>query len=190
MAKADEFIPQTDPTLAQILARQTDLTEQLATVYQREGDKTREALEGFVKQWKPQENRRSPEVSVYNPLGERDHPRPQLKCQMMNGPYPIERDTLTWEEIDLLNQLEPGVFSVQRTDGSYMRLTITGERDANDTLTKLTIRYPMANEEDNKHVPRLVPMLQQILGMAAPSREALEAELARLQALVGAQSMA
>ena len=61
------------------------------------------------KQLRP-DNEVHPDISVYNPLGERDHPRPPLKCPMFLGPYPLEEQTLLLKEITYLNQLEPGTY--------------------------------------------------------------------------------
>lgn len=49
------------------------------------------------------ENQLHPDVSAYNPLGERDHPRPRLKRPCYFLGVPLDAPNLDREEIDLLN---------------------------------------------------------------------------------------
>jgi hypothetical protein len=50
------------------------------------------------------ENQLHPDISAYNPLGERDHKRPGLKRPCFFMGVPLEQPTLTWGEIDVLNK--------------------------------------------------------------------------------------
>jgi hypothetical protein len=51
-----------------------------------------------------------PDVSSFNPLGERDHPRPELDGEIYWVGTRLTKDELTREEILALNQLRPGYY--------------------------------------------------------------------------------
>lgn len=80
------------------------------------------------------ENETHPAISVYNPLGERDHPRQKPSHIFIIGPYPIcdpgNYDTTTATEIALLNQLKAGQYPVTKADGSQVRILVKTEGDA------------------------------------------------------------
>jgi hypothetical protein len=105
-----------------------------------------------------------PEVSVYNPRGERDHPRPLLQCDFFLGSYPLDRDTLTLKEIDLMNQLEPGSFEVTKGDGQVVvfhvipRFKMDGK-----TLDRLTIAFPCGDNEQKQNFPPFSVMLREVV---------------------------
>lgn len=131
------------------------------------------------------ENETHPGISVYNPQGERDHPHPDLKCKIFWCGYPEQKETLTGEEIALLNQLdEPGEFLFHKTDGSVEKAIVSGEKDARGQWVRLLINFPC--QGDNRHnLPTKVALLREILKQTTPEDD-LRAELARLRALVGA----
>jgi hypothetical protein len=89
--------------LAKVMAKMTALLEQLAAGQEVTAEAAREALEASRRQLPPS-NATHPDVSPFNPLGDRDHPRPELVCRMFL-PWEAERASLTWEEIELLNLL-------------------------------------------------------------------------------------
>lgn len=71
------------------------------------------------------ENKFTPDVSVFNPRGEKDFPRPKLRCDYFL-PWPIRvssSEELTREEIELLNLVEAGEHTVVRADGSKVKIT-------------------------------------------------------------------
>jgi hypothetical protein len=115
------------------------------------------------KQLRP-ENDTHPDVSVYNPRGERDHPRPQLICDMFLGPYPLERQTLTVKECELLNQLEPGLYDITKADGSVVpfhvipRLRVDGK-----TIERITIAFPCADDDQKQNFPSFASMLREVV---------------------------
>lgn len=91
--------------------------------------------------------------SAYNPLGERDHPRPKLKCHMYFGSAPLgspkEVTTLTREEIDALNQLTPGHYRITKMDKSKMVVEIKGQLNSNRQLDRLWILLPAGDDQQN-----------------------------------------
>lgn len=130
------------------------------------------------------ENETHPGISVFNPLGERDHPNPTLKCKMYWCGYDLQAEQLTRVEIELLNQAIPGEFSFTRTDGSPERLTITGTKNPDGSFEKLEFLF--ASKGDNRHnLPSMAAMLRQCIA-GQPSEKELADENATLRALLEA----
>lgn len=141
------------------------------------------------------ENEVAPGVSVYNPQGERDHPRPKPTHIYMMGPYPIadpgNYDTVTLTEIELLNQLKPGDFQVTKADGTSVKATIKTEYEGDGTKPRRTwLHIPIANDEQKESWPPLVQVLSEILTGETPMQSYAryqriiaeqQAEIARLQ---------
>jgi hypothetical protein len=144
---------QFDRLIEAIRGGQTDHLEAQAEIHAK----------AMRKQLRP-ENDTHPDVSVYNPRGERDHPRPHLVCEMYLGPYPLERDVLTWKEIELLNQLEPGLYDITKADGSVVpfhvipRLRVDGK-----TVERLTIAFPCADDDQKQNFPPFATMLREVV---------------------------
>lgn len=101
-----------------------------------------------------QENKWFPGISVFNLRGDKDYPRPTLKCAMFL-PWPAEPESLTREELELLNLLEPGEYDVTLVDARKVRLSVTAEKHLNsDVVSKLTIAHPTAfNNEYHMLMP-------------------------------------
>ncbi len=129
------------------------------------------------------ENEHHPGKSVYSyPEGDVARPKPALKCKMYQCGYDLSPDTITPEEIDLLNQLTIGAFTFKRTDGSEEKLTVTGELDPQGQPTRLLINYPCKGELRH-NLPSLADMLRAALGRPTPELVELAALRAELDAL-------
>jgi hypothetical protein len=114
-----------------------------------------------------------PGISAYNPRGERDHPRPPLRTQFFFGPYPFFHDTLTYDEIVLLNQLRPGKFIVTKADGSKVPFTVRETMDITGTTPeRVDILFPAVDAESNKNWMPLTAMLREVLAQAPASPSA------------------
>lgn len=128
-------------------------------------------------------NKTHPAISVFSyPEGDRARPRPELKCEMFWVGYPIDLDTTTVDEILLLNQAEPGVFSFKRTDRTTDLLTVTGERMPNGKIDKLMFTFPVLERRET--LPSMVDMLRTAYGIKSPEQlelDALRAEVTRLK---------
>ncbi len=96
------------------------------------------------------DNTHAPAISVYNPQGDLEHPKPMLKCPMLL-PWEADRDSLTFEEIELLNLLEPGEFTIRRIDGTKLSLTINASVQPNDRTkyNRLVINHETGFNNDN-----------------------------------------
>ena len=130
------------------------------------------------------ENEISPMISVFNPKGETQYPRPKPRCIFLMGPYPIAEpsnyDTATWTEIELLNQLRPGDYLVTKADGTDVKLTVKVEYESNGvTPFKTTLLMPIADDDQKANWPPLVQLLTQIVTGEAPMQS-----FARLSALI------
>lgn len=99
------------------------------------------------------ENVVAPLVSVYNPRGERDHPKPALaaKHMMLNG-IELDTDTLMWEEIEALNTLRAGAYRVTKSNGSKAPFTVEDTRGFDGvTLERRAIQFPSKDEHRYDH---------------------------------------
>lgn len=139
-----------------------------------------EILEKILNKTIP-ENVAPPLISHYNPEGERDAPREPLKCQMLWVGYDLKTDTLTKDEIALLNRLQPGAFRVTKADGTVMPFTVTAKHNDRLELERLEVSFPCTGEHRHNHAP-MTSYLRQALGERQPSVSELLAELAALKA--------
>lgn len=133
-------------------------------------------------------NKTHPGISVFSyPEGDRARPRPELKCEMFWVGYPLSLDDTTAAELELLNQAEPGIYQFQRHNHkthspSVDKLTITGDTDANGTLTRLVFQFDTKIKE-NCDTAQL-DILRTAFGIKSPEQielDALRAEVARMR---------
>lgn len=126
------------------------------------------------------QNEFSPAVSVYNPAGDRDHPRPGLKCHMTLGfqhpktkqiqpTYAFQPDDLTAYEQIALNTLEPWEGVVSLLDGTQIALSIVPTHNAlNGSLERLVLVVPdfvtAKGSEKRNFVPSIPNLVAQITG--------------------------
>lgn len=130
-----------------------------------------------LKQTAPKSNSAHPNISVYNPRGEKDFPMPDLKCEI-NAPFPLRpngQHGLDREEVELFNLTMPGTYMVELNDGSLQPLLITG-RVNKATGHVASMRWSGPLDEDTGHptplftaetrqrFPSLRVLLRQILG--------------------------
>lgn len=115
------------------------------------------------------ENERHPGKSVFSyPEGDVARPRPALKCQMFWLNEPVDTDTTTAKEIELLNQLERGRYKLERPDGSLLRVdVITEQDDLTGKLGKLTVSFDTRNN-GHRNLPSRVFMLQECIKQQTP----------------------
>ncbi len=127
------------------------------------------------------ENKQPTGVSAYSyPEGDRLRPRPPLKCEMFWVGYPLDLDTLTPPEIDVLNQLEPGEFRVRKANGNLIPFTVEAKRTMGGKIQQLWVNFPCKGDQSTDH-GSMVSYCQQALGMKVPTMEEMQAELAKLR---------
>lgn len=102
-----------------------------------------------VKKQRP-ENVFHPDVSAYNPLGERDNPRPDLRCEKVwFGGFPVEKQLCSLDEILLLNQLEPGEYIVTRVDDQTEIVPVEFIKSGTGKLARINIGIKTGDEHRN-----------------------------------------
>jgi len=144
---------QFDRLIDAIRGNQTDRVETEAEIHAR----------AMRRQLRP-EVESCPQISVFNPRGERDHPRPDLKCEMFLGPYVLEKQTLLVKEIEYLNLLEPGSYEVTKGDGTIVPFVVIPKfRLDGRSIERLTISFPCADDDQKQNYPPFVQMLREVV---------------------------
>lgn len=109
--------------------------------------------------------------SVYNLRGEtlEGYEKPKLRCVMM-VPFLVENESVTREEVELLNLLEPGEFTIKRIDGSKVKVAISVTYGLdNVTPSRLLLTHETAFNNDNfKLLPPMSDTYRQILNQTNP----------------------
>lgn len=138
------------------------------------------------------ENSMAPGISVFNPLGERDHPNPQLTCKTYQNGIELEHESLTREELTLFNRLAPGDYLVTKSDLTRVPFLVREERDGNGRLQKRHVTFPCKELEDRMGLPGTVDMLREVLGEALSPADvaALREKNQRLEAQLAARGAA
>lgn len=113
-----------------------------------------------------------PGVSVFNRRGTglgAEYQKPKLKCLMMI-PWLVEWESITREEVELLNLLQPGDYQLKRIDGTKVRIGVRIDYAVdNVTPSRLVMSHETAFNNDNfKLIPGLVELLRQILRQHDP----------------------
>lgn len=122
------------------------------------------ALESAQRQVQP-DNKQAPMLSVLNPQGELQFPKPKLKCRM-DIPWECENESCTWEEVELLNLLEDGEYVIKRNDNSKVGVIVKLLKDLNGKPNRLFMNSEMAfTEESHWRMPPLTSILRQILAV-------------------------
>lgn len=133
------------------------------------------------------ENEVHPHISVYSyPEGDIAAAAAgkikKLECETLWVGYPLEVEQLTPQEVDLLNELQPGDYMFERADGTRTAMAVEGRLDNAGRLSRKSVTFACRGDE-SKNLPSMVAHLRSALGKK--SREAeLEAEVAALRALV------
>jgi hypothetical protein len=111
---------------------------------------------------------RGEEKSVFNPQGERDHPRPDVEGDIYWAGAQLRREQLTWEEIDLINRLQPGEFWFSGNDEGRLLLRIMNLEPAGSNKRRLNIILPgLSDPNTRSNYPSMKRILQDILSVPA-----------------------
>lgn len=172
-----------DPSMATVMQSFADLIKELRsanTSEQKEAAISQaELMQQLLVKTKP-ENVAPPRISVFNPSGDRDHPKPPLKCEMFWVGYDLRPEVLTPEEVDLMNRLEPGEYVVMKADRTQIPLTVTAKRNSNLKLERLDVWFPCKGQDRHNH-GSMESYLRQVLGESIPTADELMTELTRLK---------
>lgn len=149
--------------------------DQLEEILGRTAEATRKAL-------KP-ENARHPDVSAFNPNGERDHPRPKLARKTFWAGTELHEDELTLQEIEAFNSF---THSTEARNGSWVaEMRRTGKMGE----SQLHVSFPCASADDRMDLPNgMMLMLRELLGGAkAVDPESLALRVAELEKQLAAK---
>ena len=104
--------------------------------------------------------RHGPNVSVFNPKGERDHPRPRIQGEIFWLGTKLHEEELVEAEITLLNLLKPGLYH-----GGQWKVT---DQAQGTGARNLLIFFPNEEADDRTNLPpSMVAMLEEMVGAAA-----------------------
>lgn len=137
MAKSKDDTVDDEPTIAQALASLAEIA--------RQGQEVQKAQ---LKQTAKKSNEFGPNISPYNPRGEKDFPMPLLKCPVDCPSHETPTyNALDREEIELLNLLEPGDYLIEMLDGSTIPLCVLGTKN-HETGKLESMRFAGQYDED------------------------------------------
>ena len=170
--REDEFGLPSEPTMAQVMARLAELQAQALGVQRSQ-----------LKQTAPKSNTRGPATSPYNPRGEKDYPMPELACLHL---MPFEQKPslhgLDREEVELINMVAPGKYTVEMNDGGLRTIFLNGKVNRLNGRVE-QIRWEGEPDPDSGHpsplftghnkqeFPALRVILRQMLGQKSAFRD-------------------
>jgi len=190
MPKSDEVpVASTEATEIRLTPEQFDALLKQAAKGEASPALDAVSLAKAMQQVGQRENVQAPMVSVYNPRGDRDHPKPRFVAQRVtqNG-VRLSLDTLTVEEVEAVNLLPPGVWKVHKANDTVMPLTVEVEYEPDGvTATAKRITFPCKTEEQRYDQRSLLEYTLEVLEQAGMSDErdrllALRRELNALRA--------
>jgi len=153
-----------------------DVLERLASMQQTIADQNNQTL----RQIHRPRNEFPPEISEFNLRGDKDFARPPLKCEMHTPWFrPWDQSSLTREEVELLNLLEPGEYTLKRNDGTKVIVQVEGKYALGDStkLERLTIAHPSAfGNAEHARMKSLPDTLRSMLGRKAKDVITMEEE--------------
>ena len=183
MAKSHET-ETTNDALAAALLKIAELTqqpreglsaEQLKEILQSNAESTRKALKPEIMS--------HPDVSVFNPRGERDHPRPKLVHKVIFCGMELDQEELTLGEIELFNKF---THTCLARNGSWRAEVKPGAKGGK---SELTISIPVATTDDRMELPNGISLiLTELLGgEKAVDPSSLAERVAELEKLLAAK---
>ena len=101
-----------------------------------------------------------------NPQGDKDFKRPVPIYGKIRIPYEAEPEDFTYEELELVNLVEPGEYRVTMNDRSKVLLTVVIHRNEHTQAPEiLEFVSPMGYAADRRHgMPPFADMLREMLG--------------------------
>lgn len=144
-----------------------------------------------LKQTKKRSNTVGTMRSPYNPRGDKDFPMAPLKCAVhYQFGMTAELHSLDREEVDLMNLIEPGQYTIKMADKQKQVVCVVGRmNDLTHRLDEMQFRGPkdekgnytgLFTEERKGRFPDTKDILRQILGDKAKDVMTMEEEEARI----------
>lgn len=182
MAREKEIATETadEPTMAQVMAILAGILKENAGVQKEQ-----------LKQTKRRSNTVGPMRSPYNLRGDKDYPMPPLKCAVhYQFSMSAELHSLDREEVELMNRVEPGQYTIEMADGQPQVLFVVGRmNDLTGQMDEMQFRGPKDEKgnysglftEDRKgRFPSTKSILRQILGDKAHDVITMKEEARRI----------
>lgn len=119
------------------------------------------ASETLKDQWWNEAN--YPAISAFNPTCDKANPRPELHGDIYWAGYLLRGDELVREEIELLNQVQPGSYRMRDRGGNDQPFIV---RDLDPTVRgsrRLLVLFPCTDTDQRHNLPTMVEMLTQVL---------------------------
>jgi hypothetical protein len=154
------------------------------------------ALEESQKRLQAKENPVPPLVSAFNNRGDRDFPRPRLKCrEVTQCGFPVQESACTVAELEILNRFIDSlvearrnhealpVYRITKADGSMATVRLeTSWNDVSGGLERLAINYPVKTHDMRSGLYSFEHMLGEMLGIEQPQVDTV-ALIARVRQL-------
>jgi hypothetical protein len=148
-----------------VVASRGTTTEDVAAVAAKAAT---EAARSLQDQW--WDEKTYPEKSVFNPLGEKDHPRPPVNGEVFWAGAMLRREQLTREEIDLINKVTPGDYWVNGNDDTPLLIRVINMEPSGSTVRRLNIVLPGLHDPDSRNrLPSMRRILTDVVGAAVPA---------------------
>lgn len=111
-----------------------------------------------------------PEISSLNPLGEKDHPRPEIVGEVFWAGARLRKGDLTREEIDLVNLLQPGDYWFTGNDDARLLLQIINLEPAGSNQRRLQVKLPgLTDPNTRSNYPSMRRILSEVVGAMSPA---------------------
>lgn len=183
MARADSEIPSAAP----LALTQDQFTALLAAVTQPANGgldaaalreillETSKISADAIKALEKKENTHHPGKSAYSyPEGDVAKPRPVLPFELLWNGFPVHQypETQHWLELELMSRLTPGEYYVSKAnnEGAH-KVTVRGERDANEVLTRLLVEPDKIGRDEMRAAPPQAVWIYQMLHPDRPLAE-------------------
>ncbi len=148
-----------------------DQTDRLEQILLRTAEVSAEAMKRSLNP----ENKEHPGKSVFSyPEGDMAKPRPVMPYELFWNNFPVHLfpETQHWLELEMMARLQPGEYYVSKAnDEGAQQISVKGERDANQKLTKVRVEIAGIGRDEMRAAPPTVVWLYQMLNSDRPRGE-------------------
>lgn len=179
-ATETETATKPEPTMGEVMAILAGILAENSNVQKEQ-----------LRQTKKRSNTVGTMRSPYNPRGDKDYPMAPLKCAIhYQFGMTAELHSLDREEVDLMNLIEPGQYTIEMADQQPQVLFVVGRtNDLTGKIDELQFRGPkdekgnytgLFTEERKGRFPSTKSILRQILGDKANDVLTMKEEVRRI----------
>jgi len=175
MAKKDEQEPVEQPEPNQEVAMTFDQLLQLVRTAASAGTMDAEAIAAIAAKASasaaellhPTKEVPYPGKSPFNPEGQLANPLPELRGDIYWAGYLLRGDEVKRDEIELLNQMEPGDYEIRSRSGTDLPFKVRDLDPGSKHSRRLLVLFPCTTADQRHDLPTMVEMLSQVLPLAA-----------------------